>query len=666
MPKLTDEDLRILAGMIAKHYPKPEVERVRLPTKKKTIQKTITVQEEEEVTEEVDKGCGIPGLLTLILGNALVGTMLGLYFLSGYQVVIPEVLYGALAAVNVAGILLCRKYRRIVTVTSTVLKPKEKTVTTEIEEPPQYERKRIPNPTAVRAIGRLSLSFRVVDVLGGRLVTAGDDWPRREGFSIAALNDPGKARSRVGEMESLAEQVPHVLGGSKGAYPISAKTAYGDSIVLRGLERDIQAAAGEINEIFSDLTTKEFGIPLVRDPAIISNLRRLPTAGQVGPATEELLGYMASEDGTAFDQLADDWLKTWEVRMETLAKVRNLSLRDDIAPVCHDLGNIIQYSAFNFYCPECNRELSQSLVSRDYSVQGDGHASPVYFSKNTRCVFQPGSGVWRCLTCGRETELPIPVHRMLDELLLPVFDALMEENKVERVKAHSNVRSKELDYWNRERTEIEKAYMEHLSKVFELQDELDRMRAEISGETCAIETMQDAIETYKGRQSDVMRKIEEDRVETNRKIERITREVLDRVDQVKTAEMDALCDELAVLSRAKRLEEERRDAVQREILSVQQEQSHLLEHGFSTMHRLQGAGLEMQQQQIELQGRACSLMRKGTAMQAAIARKQGINVHDNSILSFQRMEDSLTRLGGKIAGKSTFEIEEDVLKSRGL
>lgn len=232
-------------------------------------------------------------------------------------------------------------------------------------------------------------------------------------------------------------------------------------------------------------------------------------------------------------------------------------------------------SAFNMYCPDCNSDFHATLYGRTYDVQSDQTNEPLNFSANTRRILdydENGEKVWRCVACENETYIPIPVHKMLDELLLPVYDRLMNENQVERLRAHRDARNKEIEYRTAMRTESETSQFDHFRRMEALAEDMRRLQVDIQGDNAALESLRAIIAAYDTKQNAELASVQATSARVESAIRIRTEQAMRRVDGVKEEQMNALNEENFYLSKAKREEVERRDNVQIALLNETREQ----------------------------------------------------------------------------------------------
>ena len=261
-----------------------------------------------------------------------------------------------------------------------------------------------------------------------------------------------------------------------------------------------------------------------------------------------------------------------------------------------------------------------------------------------------------------------------------------------REKDYSEVRKKEIEFRNEMKKELEKMYFDNLNGILTLKDEMDRFKAEIDGETEAIKFINEVFSNYKNLQSKLIDEIEESNRRIKEEIRVRTEKILSEVDKVKDREMSILNRELTELSKAKRMDDERRDAVQRNICAAHLETNSILNNKFNELIETNRTGFgevtksighleETNRQGFQSVRSGIDNLEKTTksgfdksimvgqgiqkelrfnnAMKAASNRAQGIDPYDDSSLlrPVRSIKRGINQLSGKLSGKSSTEIE---------
>jgi len=693
---LNDEDIAIFSKILSNYY-KLKVKEINIPRKTKTISEEKLVNEPYIKKKIVDKGPHIIGYITFIIGNALtvaiaiiINMYLGICFL----------LFS-----NTMGFVIIKKIRKKKVLNIKKTRRVKKIIKKDIEiSSSKVIHKTIPNNIKVNYLGRGSIPFSVIKTSFGNLVEGPNNLMHPMVLEYPILNKIDKLYNADNFINKKIQKIPWILQGKKTWFNTKERTDYGNKAPLYDLEKQIRKYFKLVKEIYSHVKTISIEFNVIKEPRLLSIL--IPASNDKITKThtlENLIKQLDSKGGNRLDAFSKKWIINWSRINAVLFEARKESLCDKLAPECFELGNIINYSAFNFYCPVCNKNNQQTLLNRDYSVQDNNIYDPIFFSRNTQCIYNPKDDVWKCKTCENETKNPIPLHKMLDEIFFPVYDHLMDENKIERIRTHKNVREKEICNINEMEKEIDKVQYNYISHLYKLSDEMERFKADIDGESLAISSMQEILDEYEIRQNRVIRNVQSFSADIEKEIKKRTEYVLHKVDEVKNKEMQTLDKELNYLSRAKRIEDERRDEIQRSILlsniqrnellneqisttrnglnrvtSAVKESTHAttqgfqnvtsavnkntvtMNQGFSSVSNAVNRNTDISKKGLDNISRTVS---QGNAIHAAMAKKQNVNLYDeNPILhplqSIKRLSHDIM---GSVIGRRTIDTERKKL-----
>ena len=584
-----EAELRAILELVARHYSVQTVTKT-IPGRTETVTETVTVEESyyRRVPTEPD------GLLER-LSRVLRRIFAFVVYLVEVCITFVATLFDQNTSIQEA-LQRCKdayldKLREIDTTLVSAVREVDRTVTRDIEIDPEFVEESVQGRNRVSAIGRGRIGFQAYQTRGGVLVTGPSGLMESKNIRYPVLHDAESLVQKSNDMEAELEHVPWVLDGSKRMFPVpnEAESYYDmNRVPLRGLERDVLELWQEVMATaFEDATDHLLRISAVTDNELISAMVPARDVNNISHPPPENLAYESGPQGEQFEALVEQWPARWAEVEQALLDARMNSLRDQVTPECVDLGTFVNYSAFNFYCPMCNEVKQRELLDRDYSIQANQEYEPVSFSANSRCLFDPDEDTWRCVACGNETSRPIPIHKMLDGVLLPAYDHLMNEHKVERLRAHQNVRNKEIENRNSLEAELERTQIEYLGQIDALGEEMQRIQVEALSERMAVDAMRVILEAYEIQQNNTMSSIRESSALTQAEIEERTESVLANVDEIKQQEMDSLNEELTELSKAKRMDDERRDALQRDILRESQQQVQLQRDASSQFDKIE-------------------------------------------------------------------------------
>lgn len=680
---MLEKDSRSLAFLLSKTYHKPTIPRIPKPPIIRTIKEKVWVEVPIQKEIRVRVGGFSWGTFLLVSSIGFVATLV----VGSGNITLPGLIISIILGLAAAKIFP-KTERQTVEETQKV----QQEIIRKVKEDQDPRDEVIPASTKAIAFGRLKIAFKAISIDENRVVVFG---PTKVGEETRkfypTIKDVQRYYELNSEMNSRFKEVPHILKGEKGVYPLGEKADEGSEVALWGFEKELEDSFLKMESIFGDQTDIPIRISWIKSPDLYHYLARNRSPIKKGEESQSLVSedYQAvldihkSEGGLQLEDSIKEWIDLWALNHAILHGLRFSSLSTQVAPIFFDYGNLLNYSAFNFYCPLCNNSNVEDILNRSYSVQSDNLTPPVHFSKNTRCIYELQTGSWRCPTCGAIIENPIPIHKSLDEILLPTFDRLMAENKTERLKAHSDARTKEIGFNNEMEKELEKAFYDQVSLILSLANDVEKMKAEILGEGEAINSIQEVVQGYGKSQSSVLERIQKYSEAIRFEIQKRTDEVLAEVDRFKDHQMNILEEKLFRLSKVKRLDDERRDAIQREIVSAQKEmiiaqrnQTAAIADGFnrttSAIHKQieeTQVGFQTINKSVHEQTNATrsgfrsldASLSRNNAIQVAVAKKQGVNPNDycpilNPIRAMKDLGTDITKIG-----KSAMEKEKEKL-----
>jgi len=430
------------------------------------------------------------------------------------------------------------------------------------KEIPQFREEVVPGKWTIKRIGTGALKFGVAAANGTRFLCGTGFSEPLQHYHYAEIGNAKKFISNFNHIEEQLARTPFILDGDKESFETTGPEKQTVPVFLCGLEKEIMNHFIETEYVFALYKNREIHASLVKENILKDLLQKIPGAFHL--YEDDLLAVL--QEGEELDDACRHWLDQWTEWNQTLKDVRTESVTRQIIPEFIRFGNQTHYSSFNFYCPDCNKEIPEELIKRDYSVHNDLDLPAQHFPKDTRCHYLLDRLAWQCPLCEKIQPAPIPVHKALDEILLPLYNILMEENKTEREKEYFDVRKKEIHYKNEKRKELEKMYYDNVSGILELRESMEKMKAEIDGEADAIRFINDSLMRYKNLQSDIITDIEQSNQAIQVQVQELQQKIAADVDRIKNRELELLSGELTELTKARRLDDEIRDSIQLQIL----------------------------------------------------------------------------------------------------
>lgn len=106
-------------------------------------------------------------------------------------------------------------------------------------------------------------------------------------------------------------------------------------------------------------------------------------------------------------------------------------------------------SPYNHYSPALEFSEIERIRNEkfDYSESLQGY-EPFQLKPSSRVKYNLLSGMWTAED-GSTTNLPFGVHQIYEEIVAPVVQNLMQENRIERLKIYNHIKDQKIDYLNK-------------------------------------------------------------------------------------------------------------------------------------------------------------------------------------------------------------------------
>jgi hypothetical protein len=162
-----------------------------------------------------------------------------------------------------------------------------------------------------------------------------------------------------------------------------------------------------------------------------------------------------------------------------------------------DYANMILASvlkaSFNQYSPSIEAEEIERIrsASFDYQDSVDDYA-PFSLKSSSRVKYDLFSTAWIAEDQSR-TSVPFGMHQIQEEVLAPVIQNLMAENRVERLKIYNGIKDQKIDYLNQWHRDTEDFYGRNRAEANDL---INRMRESYAEYSRSLNTYKALQETY--------------------------------------------------------------------------------------------------------------------------------------------------------------------------
>ena len=150
-------------------------------------------------------------------------------------------------------------------------------------------------------------------------------------------------------------------------------------------------------------------------------------------------------------------------------------------------------ASFNQYSPSIEAEEIERIrsASFDYQDSVDDYA-PFSLKSSSRVKYDLFSTAWIAEDQSR-TSMPFGMHQIQEEVLAPVIQNLMAENRVERLKIYNSIKDQKIDYLNQWHRDTEDFYGRNRAEANDL---INRMRESYAEYSRSLNTYKALQETY--------------------------------------------------------------------------------------------------------------------------------------------------------------------------
>ncbi|MDR2841732.1 MAG: hypothetical protein LBV52_00845 [Spirochaetaceae bacterium] len=149
-------------------------------------------------------------------------------------------------------------------------------------------------------------------------------------------------------------------------------------------------------------------------------------------------------------------------------------------------------ASFNQYSPALEAEEIERIrtASFDYQDSVDDY-TPFSLKSSSRVKYDLFSTAWIAEDQTR-TSMPFGMHQIQEEVLAPVIQNLMAENRIERLKIYNGIKDQKIDYLNQWHRDTEDFYGRNRAEAADL---INRMRESYSDYVRALNTYKALVET---------------------------------------------------------------------------------------------------------------------------------------------------------------------------
>lgn len=341
----------------------------------------------------------------------------------------------------------------------------------------------------------------------------------------------------ISEIDSLSKEAPIVESSEESEemdtddYSLSIQQVTQHDYIGK-LERSLRT----ISFCMDDLDTTSVSLPLVSDNS--DYLRFLDEYGTMEvPAGAPVINVFNKEYYSdsirkfqELNQLKDslsnktqqfeDVLKGLMMTMANSVQAisaMKLASTDKIVLESNKILYQILKSPYNHYSPILEYEEIERIRNEkfNYSDSVEGYV-PFNLKQSSRVKLNPVTGMW-IAEDGSVTNSPFAVHQIYEEIVAPVVQSLMEENRIERLKIYNHIKDQKISYlnkWHQDTDAFYRANRAESADIINLMQESLREYVAAYNTLVSLQKTENSMESSDGSLDSAVVKVEDNSAET--------------------------------------------------------------------------------------------------------------------------------------------------------
>lgn len=309
-----------------------------------------------------------------------------------------------------------------------------------------------------------------------------------------------------------------------------------------------------IKDQFSTVSSSTFKVlPKADDPALQNNLEKINGIIKIDATSVDV------------DDIALDVLLAQEDILPRMDYVIDQSNNEIFVDHLFNFSQMLEKSNFNHYCPSCNEDAIQTLEKFEYWYDGETDHR-VSFDSNTKMkLTDVGSAIWTCPQCSSNTDDPYPRHKLEDELFIPVYDKLYEENYLERLKVYRSIADQKRQYGVDAEKTLHEFVRESTSQVNQIKSKVRSITAEIRADQSSVEEMNKMLLKYEHLNAEKARQISADLERHRKEVEAANKKSAAEIGEIVSKTVGDIDRNVKKYANLERIDQTARDKVQKDI-----------------------------------------------------------------------------------------------------
>jgi hypothetical protein len=239
------------------------------------------------------------------------------------------------------------------------------------------------------------------------------------------------------------------------------------------LERSLRT----ISYCMDELDTSSVSLPLVADKSTyLAHLKEFSTTdiphnapvievfdkGKYAHSVEKFQEINKLKDSLSnktqqFEEVLKSLMMTMANSVQTISALKVASADKIISESNSVLYQILK-SPYNHYSPLLEHEEIERIRQEkfDYNESPQGY-EPFQLKPSSHMRYNLLTGMWTAED-GSTTHMPFGVHQIYEEIVAPIVQNLMQENRIERLKIYNHIKDQKMSYLNKWHQDVEAFY----------------------------------------------------------------------------------------------------------------------------------------------------------------------------------------------------------------
>lgn len=310
----------------------------------------------------------------------------------------------------------------------------------------------------------------------------------------------------IRNLEQLSKEAPIVETSEESEtiatddYSLSIQEVH-ENDYLGALERSLRT----VTYCMDDLDTTSVTLPVVLDgnpflgqlntfgttnPPAEAPVLEVFDSAQYAPAIEKFaeinrLKSSLSDETGRFEEVLRQLMQTIAKSVQSLSSLKIASV-DKVVLESNKLLYQILKAPYNHYSPVLEIDEIERIRNErfDFSDDVQGYV-PFQLRSSSRVRFNPVSGTW-VAEDGSQTVVPFGVHQLYEEIVAPMVQSLMEENRLKRLDIYNAIQDQKVSYLNKWHQDTDSFYRDNRAQA---QDILNLMQDALTKYVAAYNTL---------------------------------------------------------------------------------------------------------------------------------------------------------------------------------